>query len=284
MRTKISILLLMIAFALSATAQGTANFLEVVHLKNGSIVKGVITEQVPGKSVKIKTAEGSEFIYTLDQIERFSREEIKDAGQAGLHGMNKIFNGDYNKKDKGYFAEIDLMGNTTAAAVRVTQGYKAGKHGYFGLAIGLENVAINASERLPELSLNLVYAGDFFDKKVTPFYQIEAGYGFSLDRYGYNSDLLNGNVFMFNNKNNSVSNDAASTLNYGGPQGALALGVKIHTMKKVYFKVGLDARLTSNFSDSHNYIFDNANMITGTELVKELGINAGLGVRFSIGF
>jgi len=293
MKTKISILLLMIAFAFSATAQSIGNYIDVVYLKNGSMIKGVIVEQVPGKTIKIKTADGSEFVYPIDDVEKFTREEVvtKNNDKSHFSRAKQWMNGDYKQKDKGYFAEIEMLGNTTAYAVRVTQGYKFGKMGYLGVGLGLENTKINYGERLPELSLNLVYAGDLLNRKVTPFYQIEAGYGFSLDRYGYNRNLLNGHnfgmggIFGKNIEEDYIyEENYGSTINYGGPQGALVLGVKIHTQKKVYFKLGLDARITSNFSDVHYVTYDEFWEVAGTSKGKEFNVKPGIGARFAFGF
>lgn len=104
MKTKISILLLMIAFAISATAQSIGNYIDVVYLKNGSMIKGVIVEQVPGKTIKIKTADGSEFVYPIDDVEKFAREEVvtKNNDKSHFSRAKQWMNGDYKQKDKGY--------------------------------------------------------------------------------------------------------------------------------------------------------------------------------------
>ncbi len=39
--------------------------IDVVYLKNGSIIRGVIVEQVPNKSLTIKTADGNVFVLQL---------------------------------------------------------------------------------------------------------------------------------------------------------------------------------------------------------------------------
>lgn len=49
---------------------------DVVYLKNGSIVRGVILEQVPGKSLKIQTAGGSQFVYQIAEVEKMTKEAI----------------------------------------------------------------------------------------------------------------------------------------------------------------------------------------------------------------
>lgn len=287
----------MVAFAFGASAQSIGDYIDVLYLKNGSVVKGVIVEQIPGQSVKIKTQDGSEFVYEIQDVSKFTREESPTSMNSNRNGMgcfggNKWFNADYKAKEKGFYTEVGMGANSSAYAFRITQGYKFGRLGYLGLAIGLENVALNTGERLPEMSLNIVYAGDVFNRKVTPFYQIEAGYGFSMDRYGYNRNILNGNNFFgngfgFGKGNNDdvfIDSESVSTLNYGGPQGALVLGFKVHTMKRLYFKLGLDARITSNFSDVHFLTFDDFGAVSGSITEKNFEINPGVGARFTLGF
>ncbi|OGU39651.1 MAG: hypothetical protein A2X61_09820 [Ignavibacteria bacterium GWB2_35_12] len=48
---------------------------EVVYLKNGSIIRGTIIEQVPGKSLKIQTADGSVFVYQMEEVEKITKEK-----------------------------------------------------------------------------------------------------------------------------------------------------------------------------------------------------------------
>ena len=42
---------------------------DVVYLKNGSIIKGIIVEQVPNQSMKVKTSDGSIFNFQMNEIE-----------------------------------------------------------------------------------------------------------------------------------------------------------------------------------------------------------------------
>jgi hypothetical protein len=49
---------------------------DVVYLKNGSIIRGIIIEQIPNKTLKIKTADGSVFVYQMDDIARITREAM----------------------------------------------------------------------------------------------------------------------------------------------------------------------------------------------------------------
>lgn len=47
---------------------------DVVYLKNGSIIRGVIIEQVPGVSLKIKTKDGSVFFYKMEEVDKITKE------------------------------------------------------------------------------------------------------------------------------------------------------------------------------------------------------------------
>jgi len=47
---------------------------DVVYLKNGSIIRGLIIEQVPNVSIKIQTSDGSVFFYKMEEIEKITKE------------------------------------------------------------------------------------------------------------------------------------------------------------------------------------------------------------------
>jgi len=63
--------------AMSPSAMAQQNMRDVVYLKNGSIIKGIIVEQVPNVSYKIKTADGSVFVYSADEVEKITKEIIQ---------------------------------------------------------------------------------------------------------------------------------------------------------------------------------------------------------------
>jgi hypothetical protein len=63
-------------YSLFLDAQNSVN---VVHLKNGSMIKGVIIEQIPNESLKLKTYDGSIFVFKADEIEKITLEEKVEA-------------------------------------------------------------------------------------------------------------------------------------------------------------------------------------------------------------
>jgi len=72
-------LLFLTLFTLSCSvifAQDT--FQETVYLKDGSIIKGIIVEQVPNQSIKIQTADGSLFVFEMDEVEKITKESVSN--------------------------------------------------------------------------------------------------------------------------------------------------------------------------------------------------------------
>ncbi|MDE6570171.1 MAG: hypothetical protein K2K43_06080 [Alistipes sp.] len=68
---------LFLIFALCfCTSIASAQFIEVVHLKNGNMIRGIITEQIPNQNLKIQTVDGNVFVYTYDEIEKVTKEAL----------------------------------------------------------------------------------------------------------------------------------------------------------------------------------------------------------------
>ncbi len=72
--------LIMLIVGLASKGTGTnknndnGEYAEVVYLKNGSIIRGVIIEQIPNVSLKIKTKDGNVFFYKMEDVEKITKE------------------------------------------------------------------------------------------------------------------------------------------------------------------------------------------------------------------
>jgi len=71
----LSILLISVV---TATLSAQQVLVDVVYLKNGSIIKGTIIEQVPGETIKLKTADGSIFVYNMSEIKKITKEQVNN--------------------------------------------------------------------------------------------------------------------------------------------------------------------------------------------------------------
>jgi hypothetical protein len=50
--------------------------LSSLGLKNGSIIRGMIIEQVPNQSIKIQTKDRNVFVFKYDEIEKMTKENL----------------------------------------------------------------------------------------------------------------------------------------------------------------------------------------------------------------
>lgn len=72
MKLRISVL----AYFISIIAFAQNQTRDVIYLKNGSVIKGAITEMSPSTGIKIKTADGSIFVYKMEEIVKTEKEEF----------------------------------------------------------------------------------------------------------------------------------------------------------------------------------------------------------------
>ena len=103
---------------------------DVVYLKDGSVIRGTIVEQRPGESVLIRTRDGNQFRYRMDQIDRLAKEPPvrptvvvapKSVGAAIalsllLPGAGQGYNGQWGKAG-GFFLVAVLSYGAIGAAL-----------------------------------------------------------------------------------------------------------------------------------------------------------------------
>ena len=66
------------------SSNASADMIDVVHLKNGSFIKGVIIETIPNESLKIQTNDGSIFVYQMSEVEKMTKVRKKRGGSVQL--------------------------------------------------------------------------------------------------------------------------------------------------------------------------------------------------------
>jgi hypothetical protein len=54
-----------------------SEYIDVVYLKNGSIIRGTLIELIPNVSLKIETKDGSVFFYKMEEVEKITKELAK---------------------------------------------------------------------------------------------------------------------------------------------------------------------------------------------------------------
>lgn len=73
------------------------NLVDVVYLKNGSIIRGIIMEQVPNELIKLQTADGNLFVYQTSEIEKIIKETPTNQSKNSL-----VFGEKKSNQRRGY--------------------------------------------------------------------------------------------------------------------------------------------------------------------------------------
>lgn len=86
-------------------AQST-QYEEVVYLKNGSVIRGVILEQTPNVSIKIATRDSNLFVFKIDEIEKITKELPKNPNSQQLNITHHPKKEKVNKSENKYSYEL----------------------------------------------------------------------------------------------------------------------------------------------------------------------------------
>ena len=166
----------MLALSAAAFAQ---TMHEVVYLKNGSIIKGVVIEQIPGESLKVRTADGSVFAYRMSEVERITKEDVVRKARSGARGAR--FN--HGGPEVGYRGFVDAVWTIgvgdAAGADRIglltSHGYQIMPQLYVGAGVGINYYYNGTAVNMP------VFANirtDILPHSVTPYIDLKGGYSF----------------------------------------------------------------------------------------------------------
>jgi len=182
MKTKVVLSALFVLLAQFLFAQ--KNMQDVVYLKNGSVIRGFISEFVPEKSVTIKTEGQSIFVFEMNEVEKITREEPPVTKKARAPYM----------KEKGYFNETEfrvLLGDggdgfSTGQSLITAHGYQVNRFFRIGAGVGAAHYNNYGNTFIP---LFARVSGDMVKFRVTPIYFVDAGYGFLVGRDEHDSNI-----------------------------------------------------------------------------------------------
>ncbi|HYH15800.1 MAG TPA: hypothetical protein VD794_11295 [Flavisolibacter sp.] len=126
-KTNLCVLLLFIV-SLTVNAQ---TFTDVVHLKNGTIVRGIIIEQVPGKTIKVQTADALKIEINYSDIEKITKETSITTSEASISIGSSTTTVTQQKELKKYFFTTGagfIAGDVIGYAGRISAGLRLGNH------------------------------------------------------------------------------------------------------------------------------------------------------------
>jgi hypothetical protein len=160
---------------------------DVLYLKNGSIIRGTIIEQVPNKSLKIQTADGSVFVYSIEEVEKITKEVAttnstettksfaKTSGYVGIiEASHLVYVGKYSTGSLSGFRFVNAIQTSSAVSLGLGAGLNFGSGGAI------------------EAPLFFDLRANFMKGNVTPFWLLNAGYCLAVNNVGNKSSIMGG--------------------------------------------------------------------------------------------
>lgn len=169
----------------------------VLYLKNGSIIKGTLIEVIPDSTVKIQTADGSLFVYNINEVDK-----ITSAVTVTGHPTPKQNNG-FELKRKGFVGSFEMGAVTFGkdASVLVSGHIFAGY--LFNPTISLSlGSGVEVGDGLAMIPFFLDFRTYFLNKRNTPYMSFAGGYAIygndfeRIDEGGVMAEVLLGGRFM----------------------------------------------------------------------------------------
>lgn len=156
---------------------------DVVYLKNGSIIRGLVVELVPDHQVKIATADGSIFVYPVSDVLRMEKEDDYDFGPFRRR-YYRYDNHNPLQRRHGYVGMVEgglnlsLNDGYMGGALYTTHGAQITDKWFVGVGWGCDGS--------DEHTYSSFYADAryFFNKnksKVDPYLEFKLGYVEDLD-------------------------------------------------------------------------------------------------------
>lgn len=178
--------------AVSTAALAQKAIYDVVYLKNGSVLKGTIVEQLPDSLVKIEIAGGSIIAVSMEELGSIAyRTQMKSSSKMPEDHMEK--QPLMSRKERGYFNITELgflpganndyyYGYNPSASLGVTiqtiHGYRFNPYLLAGAGLALDIIDHPVGQLFADARWEIL------NKKSTPFVFADAGYGVPFSK-GY---------------------------------------------------------------------------------------------------
>lgn len=141
------------------------SYQETIYLKNGSVIKGEVIEQNIGESIKIKTKDGSIFVYKFSEVEKIEK-SANDANSRTYKGLD--FNIDF-----GY--NIATEGGGGNISVEAGLGKRFKNNLYWGISSGAY-IPTGDGDALIPVATDFKLYFPFSTTRMTPSITLRGGY------------------------------------------------------------------------------------------------------------
>lgn len=179
---------------------------EIVYLKNGSVIKGLIVEQIPNESLTIKTPDGSKIICNMADVERITKEfpsgrQVSDNNDDVIPVSHNLYSWEKAPRYRGFVGISSTVGIAAAEdyvgiKLYTSHGCQINPYLYLGGGLGVQGwICTYDDDYVYEDSYDLVgiplfvhARGEFhkaFRKNVSPYWDAKMGYTAGGDYNGF---------------------------------------------------------------------------------------------------
>jgi hypothetical protein len=170
MKTKCkAAIILIIAFLFPYMLKAQTTYEDVVYLKRGTVIHGIIIEQVPNKSFTIQTKDESTFVCKIEDIEKITREELENRS---AFNFTKV-------KKHGYINITEAsIGLSSSVGVQTVNSYLFNRGLSLGLGLGFNADKTNNLSMIPVF---VDFRAYMLERQISPFMAAAIGYSFSTN-------------------------------------------------------------------------------------------------------
>ena len=115
---------------------------DVVYLKNGAIIRGIIIEQIPNKSLEIKSNDNNFFIFKMDEVQKIAKEnrlaDPEGYKKKGFLNITEMGLGFGVATIDTYRGSFKIKGQPPIVGLRTINGYQLNEYFSFGAGVGFE--------------------------------------------------------------------------------------------------------------------------------------------------
>lgn len=178
-------IILAFAFVAFATLSYGQSLQDVVYLKNGSIIRGIIVEQVPNQSLKIQTKDKNIFVFNFTEIEKITKEGEEKKGR-NVREAESTDPNQTNGLKAGVYIEPSLIAAPVVTKsdndkkyvltqAQITANCQLNPFIALGIGAGVRSYSFDDTY----VPLYGQFRVNFKNKPVSPYLETALGYGFS---------------------------------------------------------------------------------------------------------
>ena len=201
----------------------SAQQIDQLTLKNGSVIRGTIVKLIPGDNVTMNDMAGNTWVFNMEEVEQIEKAE----GQA-KHVSGSLITGFVSTTTIGFLAGSQNSEYIAPFSMQTSLGYMTSSGIYGGVLAGIEFLNIN---HIP-LMLDFQYALKSAD--VSPVIIARGGYMLPTK---YSSEYY-GAQYSYS----------------GGPAGAIGMGLKIRSRESFAWDLSLLYRyMQINYTEEYDW-------------------------------